>query len=112
RMQRPRIALRWLHTAARQYPGIQPLRDGQPLSVDRWLDDLAAFDGGVQTLPSLQLPIGPARLLDGRLVALPHPSPSHWPRNQIILQQGDALELRRGRSFDRAWRTPLGIDEP
>ncbi len=109
---RPRIARHWLERAARQHPGIRPLRDGLPLPIDRWLAQLASMDAGGGELGALQLPFGPAAVLDGRLLRPAPGAPAVGPSDRIALQRDATLELRQGPDLQRRWAVNLAVEQP
>ena len=105
---RPAMARRWLETAQRQHPGLQPLRGGEPVNPTAWLADLAQQTDAGSALPEVGPNLTAARVVEG--VPLPPTSqaPARWRRDAALLRVGDEVVLRGGPDFAERWRAAVG----
>lgn len=103
----PHRARRVLRTLTATHPQIDPIRDGEAIAVERWMDRLAEQPQS-RGVARLNLPLsGEAQSVPGRIITPsaqdPHATPSeHW-----LFRNGHEIELRSGEDFRVLWTHPL-----
>lgn len=102
----PRQAMRWLERIRREHPGLEPKRDGQVVTVESWLAELAKIPVGDQAMPALAMPLGQPQVFAGRLLTPTEQPQEQWPRDRMLLVEGgQKLVMRAGPKLDVAWAT-------
>ena len=104
KIHRPSQAAQWLKRAGRDHPTLRPLRAGQPVTVKHWLEELTdQFDISF-ALPKLSLPLQEPFEVQGRLLTPTHQSQAYWPRDFVIVQNDNEIQLRTGERLEVRWR--------
>jgi hypothetical protein len=112
--QRAGQARHWLLTVRRRSPELQPIRDGQPVSTDAWLAELAGQPQGDGRLASLDLPLGSPVTIEGRLLVPTAQSEETWPTDSLLVfSRGMVRMLRTSQGegapagFAPVWELPI-----
>ena len=118
-------ARHWLNRARRDHPGLQPLRDGQPVDVSAWLAELASRPSGQTPLPSLATPLSTSFVIPAQLLTPAAQPEQTWARDRIVTlipgtpgipaspgnlgipATSGKVQLRRGPSLDAAWEADV-----
>lgn len=105
--KQPRAARQWLVRAKRDHPTLEPLRAGQPVSIDQWLSLLNDTYAGAAALPTLNLPLREATVVPGRLL-LPSEQPrAMWLRDRMLTLTGDKVRCTRAADLTTEWETKI-----
>ena len=98
-------ARRWLSRARRDHGDLRPVRNGEPVSIDRWIDELADGlpHGGGDRLPVMKLPLGKPYVFPGRLLTPRAQPPGAPSRDTIVTAIGEVVQLRAGASLKVRW---------
>ena len=108
RQNRPSQAAQWLRRVNRDHPGIEPLQDGQPMTIEQWLSQLGDEFDIASRLPSLSLPLGQPFEIPGLLMTPTHQAPTDYPQNLALINLNGRLQLREGPKLDLRWSyTPI-----
>ena len=100
-------ARQWLRRVRREYPDLQPLRAGTPVSIEQWLTDLVDPRAPQSRLPQIMLPLAEPYALPGRLLTPTAQGAETWPRDVILTHDGQAVHLRAGRKLAIRWSLPV-----
>lgn len=108
----PGEAKRWLTRVSREHPGLMPLRDGRPTTINEWLTLLDREPDAPDRLPSFQLPVGRAVFLPHCSLLTPTRQPlERQPRDRVITQSGVAAQLRAAPDFMPVWEAQLPVGQ-
>ncbi len=105
-----RMATQTLLRVKREYPDLQPLRNGRPMPVSQWLDDLAQHKRSGPRRARLTLPLSQPTVIAGRLLAPKAQPRRHWLDDQIITMHQGTATLRRGPLLEPVWSVPVRDD--
>ena len=107
-----RAARSWLLRLQRDFPGLKPLRDGEPVAVSQWLGRLGEDAEPIAPLPALELPLTPGpRVVRGRLLTPTHPARSDPPGNLFLLHDQPQLRLCQGPQLETRWSVAIEESE-
>lgn len=108
----PHQAIAWLRRAARDYPDLQPIRRGSPVSIDRWISELSGDPRSGPRLPRLSLPLERPFAVAGQLLIPIQQPRDDWPRDAVVTHVGTAVQLRRGPRLEPVWTADLPAASP
>jgi len=108
----PAQAGRWLRQVARNHPHLTPMRDGVPVPVARWLDELKSVQLASRNLPTLAIPLSQPRAIRGRLLVPHHQPRTSWPTDRAVIAEADHVSLLVAPDMEVKWRTELSLAAP
>lgn len=108
---RPRLATQWLRRVAREHPDIRPSRDGQPVSVDTWLAELATQRGVTGSAAPLALPLRDPVSIAGVLLTPFDKGSATGLRDRFLVRDGRTLRAYGVPALRQAWESPMPAED-
>ena len=104
---RPRQAMQWLRRVSREYPGLLPLREGEPTPIETWMGELAAMPRARGVHPTLSLPLGRPYQIRGTLVLPTNQPAGERIGDRVLTREGTVLRLHRGVPLEPVWEASV-----
>ena len=87
------------------------MRGDQPVSADSWIARLEKTAPDTGALPTVAMPLGEARVLDGKLLTLPRRTTTETRFDALLTRDGRTIRRYSDDGRDVRWHTDLPFDE-
>lgn len=106
-----RQALVWLMRLKLEHPDLQPVRAGAPVALDAWIAELSSQSRSEDQLPSLELPLGQPKVIEGTLLTPTAQNEDSWPADRLMVRRGNIVKLFGGDKLTQLWQIEVPADD-